>query len=81
MSVILFSLFFLILHIFLAVAIDLIVHHIGEILKPGSSANNTGAIAANNSTANSSHSTITTVYKSTTTNTTPSKTNIVIREH
>lgn len=65
------------------VAIDLIVHHISEILRPGCSANNSAASGLNNA-ANSTHSTSTTVYKSTTNTTTPSKTNTsspMIREH
>lgn len=74
----------LILYIFLAVAIDLIVHHISEILRPGCSANNSGATGANNHTANNTHSTSTTVYKSTTNTTTTPKSNpnsAMIREH
>uniref|UniRef100_A0A1A9ZTJ0 uridine/cytidine kinase n=1 Tax=Glossina pallidipes TaxID=7398 RepID=A0A1A9ZTJ0_GLOPL len=75
------------------VAIDLIVHHIGEILRPGGcSANNTGAFSANHNNAATTCTTttittsITTTTTTTTTTTSPSaKTNnttsAMIREH
>lgn len=48
-------LFFFLYVLSLAVAIDLIVHHIGEILKPGSSANNTGLAYSNSNSSNHSN--------------------------